>query len=95
MHEMGSIVSKFKNLSEALLAQKRGTFSINHRNINFPDGVWNITMSWNGGEFLCKVCQMMKQFSMYISSAMMMVSQPTSFCDVTYSDFFLTISIFC
>jgi len=30
-------------------------------------------MSWNAGEVMCKMCQMSKQFAMYISSAMVVV----------------------
>ncbi|XP_076809227.1 gonadotropin-releasing hormone receptor-like isoform X1 [Clavelina lepadiformis] len=37
------------------------------------DATWNVTMGWYGGIILCKICQMGKQFGMYISSLMVMV----------------------
>ena len=37
-------------------------------------------MSWNGGEVLCKLCQMSKQFAMYISSAMVVVGFLAAYC---------------
>nr|ABR22597.1 gonadotropin-releasing hormone receptor 3a [Ciona savignyi] len=37
------------------------------------DAIWNMTMSWLGGEFLCRLCQLLKQFGMYISSFMVVV----------------------
>jgi len=34
------------------------------------DGIWQSTLQWFGGHFLCKIIQSLKQFSMYISSFM-------------------------
>ena len=47
----------------------------NHHNLlHFTDAVWNTTMQWLAGEFMCRLCQMMKQFGMYSSSFMVAVS---------------------
>ncbi|XP_062055243.1 gonadotropin-releasing hormone receptor isoform X2 [Lepus europaeus] len=37
------------------------------------DGMWNITVQWYGGEFLCKVLSYLKLFSMYAPAFMMVV----------------------
>nr|NP_001165352.1 gonadotropin-releasing hormone receptor [Ciona intestinalis]BAI66406.1 gonadotropin-releasing hormone receptor [Ciona intestinalis] len=37
------------------------------------DATWNTTMAWLGSEFLCRLCQFLKQFGMYISSLMVVV----------------------
>ena len=38
------------------------------------DALWNVTLEWRGGDMLCRSLNMLKQFSMYISSAMIAVS---------------------
>ncbi|XP_004590912.2 gonadotropin-releasing hormone receptor isoform X2 [Ochotona princeps] len=37
------------------------------------DGMWNITVQWYAGEFLCKVLSYLKLFSMYAPAFMMVV----------------------
>ncbi|KAK7831847.1 hypothetical protein U0070_016477 [Myodes glareolus] len=37
------------------------------------DGMWNITVQWHAGEFLCKVLSYLKLFSMYAPAFMMVV----------------------
>ncbi|XP_041041238.1 gonadotropin-releasing hormone receptor-like [Carcharodon carcharias] len=37
------------------------------------DGIWNITVQWYGGEFLCKVLNFLKLFSMYCPAFMLVV----------------------
>ncbi|XP_076809223.1 gonadotropin-releasing hormone receptor-like isoform X2 [Clavelina lepadiformis] len=37
------------------------------------DALWNVTLEWRGGDMLCRSLNMLKQFSMYISSAMIAV----------------------
>ncbi|XP_067838439.1 gonadotropin-releasing hormone receptor-like [Heptranchias perlo] len=37
------------------------------------DGVWNITVQWYGGEFLCKVLNFLKLFSMYCPAFMVVM----------------------
>uniref|UniRef100_A0A8C6EMU6 G-protein coupled receptors family 1 profile domain-containing protein n=1 Tax=Marmota marmota marmota TaxID=9994 RepID=A0A8C6EMU6_MARMA len=37
------------------------------------DGMWNITVQWYAGEFLCKVLSCLKLFSMYALAFMMVV----------------------
>ncbi|XP_078415681.1 gonadotropin-releasing hormone receptor-like [Cetorhinus maximus] len=37
------------------------------------DGIWNITVQWYGGEFLCKVLNFLKLFSMYCPAFMVVV----------------------
>ncbi|NP_001273664.1 gonadotropin-releasing hormone receptor-like [Latimeria chalumnae] len=37
------------------------------------DGVWNITVQWYAGEFLCKVLNFLKLFSMYAPAFMVVV----------------------
>ncbi|GCB80146.1 hypothetical protein scyTo_0016115 [Scyliorhinus torazame] len=37
------------------------------------DGVWNITVQWYGGEFLCKLLNFLKLFSMYCPAFMVVV----------------------
>ena len=39
----------------------------------FSDAIWQATLQWYGGGFLCKIVQASKQFSMYISSFMVVV----------------------
>lgn len=42
--------------------------------INFLDAIWQTTVEWKGGEVLCRITNVLKQFSMYISSAIIVVS---------------------
>jgi len=37
------------------------------------EAIWNVTMSWKGGTVMCKICQMLKQFGMYVSSLMVLM----------------------
>jgi len=37
------------------------------------EAIWNVTMSWKGGTAMCKICQMLKQFGMYVSSLMVLM----------------------
>ncbi|XP_040480961.1 gonadotropin-releasing hormone receptor isoform X2 [Ursus maritimus] len=37
------------------------------------DGMWNVTVQWYAGEFLCKVLSYLKLFSMYAPAFMMVV----------------------
>lgn len=37
------------------------------------DAIWNVTMAWKGGGIMCKICQMLKQFGMYVSSLMVVM----------------------
>nr|CAB3250154.1 GnRHR4 gonadotropin-releasing hormone receptor [Phallusia mammillata] len=37
------------------------------------DAVWNYTMEWYGGDAMCRITNMFKQFGMYISSAVIVV----------------------
>jgi len=42
--------------------------------ISIPlDAIWNTTMSWRAGSFACKICQLLKQFGMYVSSLMVVM----------------------
>nr|CAB3250140.1 GnRHR3 gonadotropin-releasing hormone receptor 3 [Phallusia mammillata] len=38
------------------------------------DATWNLIMQWYGGDVLCRLCNMLKQFGMYISSLMVVVT---------------------
>ncbi|XP_043916273.1 gonadotropin-releasing hormone receptor [Protopterus annectens] len=37
------------------------------------DGAWNITVQWHAGEFLCKILNYLKLFSMYVPAFMVVV----------------------
>ncbi|CAK8695679.1 unnamed protein product [Clavelina lepadiformis] len=37
------------------------------------DTIWTITVAWVAGDVMCKICQILKQFGMYISSFMVVV----------------------
>jgi gonadotropin-releasing hormone receptor len=47
------------------------------------DGMWNITVQWYAGEFLCKVLSYLKLFSMYAPAFMMMVISLDRFIAIT------------
>jgi len=39
------------------------------------DGIWHITLQWLAGDFMCRLMNMLKQFSLYISSSIIMVKR--------------------
>ncbi|XP_006165381.1 gonadotropin-releasing hormone receptor isoform X2 [Tupaia chinensis] len=47
------------------------------------DGLWNITVQWYAGEFLCKVLSYLKLFSMYAPAFMMVVISLDRFLAIT------------
>ncbi|XP_076993265.1 gonadotropin-releasing hormone receptor isoform X2 [Tamandua tetradactyla] len=47
------------------------------------DGMWNVTVQWYAGEFLCKVLSYLKLFSMYAPAFMMVVISLDRFLAIT------------
>ncbi|XP_036620694.1 gonadotropin-releasing hormone receptor [Trichosurus vulpecula] len=47
------------------------------------DGIWNVTVQWYAGEFLCKALSYLKLFSMYAPAFMMVVISLDRFLAIT------------
>ncbi|XP_039255686.2 gonadotropin-releasing hormone receptor-like [Styela clava] len=70
-----TIKRRRRNISHPQLMMMHLTFA----NLAFTffilpvDAIWNTTMEWYGGDFLCRAVNVLRQFAMYISSAMIVV----------------------